>query len=122
MNNALDARRRQVVQEMLAIRSLCRGTLSEQFVERVLDGKATGEMRGPYFVLSRNVQGRTESSRVRRKDAERVRADLDRHAQFMALCEDFIRLTEQLGQLERDTVVDEAEKKSPNSRRRPRPR
>jgi hypothetical protein len=123
MRQELDAKRKHVVEKMMAIRSLRRGTLNEQFVERLNEGKGTGELRGPYYVLSRHDNGKTVSARVRGDQAQSVRDDLARFKEFTLLYEEFARLTEQLGELERQQAAsEEAEKKGlksrPNGRRR----
>lgn len=119
MNNAIAhvrARREQIAEELLAIRSLERGALSEQYVPRP---GAAGQ-RGPYYVLSRWHEGRNHSRRVKRSDVSRVRRDLANHERFVRLCRELEDLTCSLGRLEREQAAasDEAEKKGLMSRRR----
>ena len=121
MNQELEDKRRQVVNKMMAIRSMKRGTLNEQYVPRVLQGRATGELRGPYYVLSRHEKAGTVSSRVRGEQVQETRADLARFKEFEALCEEFAELTERLGELERrQAASNEAVKKGLKSRSRSR--
>jgi len=120
MKNTLrevQARREQIVQELLAIRSLECGALSEQYyTRRGAPGKAP-QRQGPYYVLSRWEDGRNRSRRVKRKEVDRVRQDLAHHEQFMALCHELEELTRQLGALEREAATEkEAVKKGLKSR------
>lgn len=63
-----------------------RGRLFEQYYTRTgSDGKA--RRIGPYYVLTRSVNGKTVSERVRRKDAPRVREELARGEQLAGLVE-----------------------------------
>lgn len=98
----IEKEREEVLQKIRAIRSMEPGTLSEQFVERTSRGKKTGEMRGPYYLLSRNIEGKTVSRRVNRKGLERIRADIANYREFTRLCREYVRLTELLGNVERN--------------------
>jgi hypothetical protein len=123
MTRELERNRERLVKKMLGIRSMRRGTLNEQFVERKRDGLPTGEVRGPYYVLSRRHEGKTVSERVSGAELQDVRDDLDRYKEFTRLCEEFAKATESLGEYERDRAAsEEAEKKGLKSRRKSRPR
>ena len=59
MNNLreIEDRREAILQEMLSIRAVRRGTLNEQYFKVAVRGGKGEELRGPYFVLSRRVGG-----------------------------------------------------------------
>lgn len=117
--NELEARRLELVNELLGIRSLVRGALSEQFLRVPQKGQAEPALRGPYFVLSRSVRGRTKSERVKQKEVARVREDVENHKRFAALCDELAEVTERLGALERQaSASEEALKKGLKSRSR----
>ena len=122
MTQELEAKREALVHQMLAIRCMRRGALSEQYVARTRKGKPTGEYRGPYYVLSRRQGGRTVSQRIDPGEVEQVREDLDHYEAFMQLCDEFAEVTQQLGQHERrqGTAHDTLKKtlKSPRKLRR----
>lgn len=112
----LEARRAELVNELLEIRSLVRGSVSEQFLKVAQKGKTEPARRGPYYVLSRSQQGRTKSERIKKKDVARVKRDVENHKRFTALCEELAAVTEQLGELEREAAAsEEAVKKGLNS-------
>jgi len=98
----LERRREELVEGMLAIGSMCRGTISEQFVKVHHKGKKEPVERGPYYVLSCWKEGRNQSRRIPPDELERTRADLANHERFLGLCREFEEVTEQLGQLTRE--------------------
>lgn len=114
---AIDERRRELVEQLLGMRSLVRGALSEQFLKVPQKNQEEPALRGPYYVLSRSIMGRTRSSRVKRQEAERVRQDVNNYKRFEAVCSELAELTERLGDLEREARdSEEALKKGLKSR------
>ncbi len=112
----LETRRNQLVEELLNIRSLVRGSLSEQFLKVPRKGTEEYVERGPYYVLSRSKEGKTDSERVKKKDVDRVKQDIANYRRFESVCEELAKLTEKLGELEREAAVEDAEvKKKPKS-------
>lgn len=110
----IEVRREQVLQEMRSIRCLCRGSLTEQY----LDARSSGGepvKHGPYFVLSWREEGHTKSRRVSREEVSVVQSDLLERQRFLTLCREFEELTERMGQLERGALS--PEKKLQRSRR-----
>lgn len=97
----LERRRGEVLGQMLAIRSMRRGTVNEQYLKVHHKGLKEPARCGPYYVLSRKEAGRTVSRRVPAAQVEQVRGDVASHRRFVELCQQFERLTEQLGQRER---------------------
>lgn len=115
----LETRRQQLADELLDIRSLVRGALTEQFLKVPRKGQEEPVVRGPYFVLSRSQNGKTKSQRVKMTDVEQVKQDVANHQRFKALCEEFAALTEQLGEIEHAAAAgDDVVKKKPKSRSR----
>ena len=114
----LELRREQVLQELGAIRSLRKGNLNEQWVPVVRKGKKTEKLRGPYFVWSRKVGGRSVSERLRDPQAVALaRQDAANYRRFRQLCEELERTIAELGQAEReDAASKEALKKGRKSR------
>lgn len=112
----VDKRREQILREMQAIRAVERAALSEQMLRVKHKGKAKSALCGPYFVLSRWVEGKTKSRRVPREELSRIQEEVANHKRLQALFEEFADLTERLGQLEREQVdASEAVKKKPAS-------
>jgi hypothetical protein len=107
----LEAKRERCLAGMRSIRSMRRGTISEQYVPRSRQGKKTGEMRGPYYVLSRNVRRKTVSERLRADELAQARVDVEQYKAFVGLCEEFVSLTAQLSVVERAEAALDQEKK-----------
>ena len=104
----LEARRRAILDEMCSIRSMRRGTINEQFLK--VKSKSSGEdvVRGPYYVISRNENGRTVSERLRTpEELKRAQDDVNKRKKFAELCEEYAQITERMGELER-TLPDES--------------
>lgn len=114
--HAIEQRRETILNEMRALRSLCKASLSEQMLPVKHKGKKEPVMRGPYFVLSRRQDGKTHSRRVRKDELEQVKMDVDNHKRFMELSKEFEELTQQLGEMERAEETNlETSKKKPKS-------
>lgn len=119
----IEQRRKLVLAQMGALRSMRAAALSEQMLPVAHKGHKEPAMRGPYYVLSRRVEGKTHSQRVRPEELDQVRKDVANHKKFLALCREFEELTERLGAMERETTAsDEAEKKGLKSRKKSRPK
>lgn len=123
MISEIEQRRKLVLAQMSALRSMRAAALSEQMLPVPHKGHKEPVMRGPYYVLSRRVDGKTRSQRVPAEDVEQVKKEVANHKKFLALCREFEELTERLGALEREaTASDEAEKKGLKSRKKSRPK
>jgi transposase len=114
----LESRRKDVVERMLAIRSMRKGTISEQWVPIIRDGKKTGERRGPYPVFTCKVNGRTVSERLKGDEAlARAREEVDNYRRFRDLYAELEELTVALGEVDsRERDGEEQLKKKPGSR------
>ena len=108
----LEARRNAIIEQMRSIRSMRRGTISEQRFKTHLKGRKGVVLQGPYYVLSRREGGKTVSKRLTSPiELERARKDVAEYKKFLGLCQEFERLTARLGELERGEQGLEQEKK-----------
>ncbi len=115
----VEARRRAILEEMGSIRSMRRGTINEQFVKVKSKLRDDAVLRGPYYVISRNEDGKTVSERLRTpEELALAQDDVKRHKKFTALCQEYEELTELLGRLEKEAGVFDKEKKLRRSRSR----
>ena len=117
----VEARRRTVLEQLAAIRSLRKGTLSEQWVPVVRDGKKTKTLRGPYFVWTFKMGTKTVSERIKGKQEQQwAQQDTLNYKRFKELCLELEHLTHRLGLLERQESVQterlKKDLKSPSSR------
>lgn len=108
----IETQRKNIMEELLAIRSLRKGNLNEQWFPVVRDGKETKERRGPYYLHSYKVGKKTVSERLKGEVAvKQARADANNYRRFKALCGDLEELTRQLGELEGQEAVGEGKLK-----------
>lgn len=110
----LEAQRDALLAEMKSIRSMKRGTINGQYLDVRHVTLRRPIKRGPYFVLSRYDASRkkTISRRLTTpEELEQTRSDVAAYKRYVALCDDFERLTERLGELEHGSAVVAAEKK-----------
>ena len=120
-DDTLEARRRTVLEQLEAIRSLRKGTLSEQWVPAVRDGKKTKKLRGPYFVWTSKVGRKTVSERIKGKQEQQwAQQDALNYQRFKELCAELEDLTHQLGLVERQAQEEagtlKKRRKSPSSK------
>jgi len=120
-SDTLEARRRTVLEQLEAIRSLRKGTLSEQWVPVVRDGKKTKKLRGPYFVWTSKVGKKTVSERIKGKQEQQwAQQDALNYQRFKELCAELEDLTHQLGLVERQAQEEagtlKKRRKSPSSK------
>ena len=108
----LERRRERILEQLRQIRSMRRGTINEQYLKVPHKGQAAPVLRGPYYVLSRHRGGKTVSQRLTSpQQLEQARADVAAYQRFVALCQEYEQVTEQLGQAERAAGGQGREKK-----------
>ena len=107
----IEKAREAILSEMKSIRSMRKGSLTEQFLKVRHKGKSDPVLRGPYFVFTRKEGKKTVGYRLRTEaEKEAVGQDVSAHKRFVDLCKQYVELTEKLGELER-----EASRTSPSS-------
>jgi hypothetical protein len=108
----LERQRGQVLEQMGSIRTMKRGSINKQYFAVMRRGKKTKGRRGPYYVFSRQEQGKTVSYRLKSQDEiQQARDDVAEYKRFKALCKQFEELTERLAALQRQQPDFEQEKK-----------
>jgi len=114
----VERRREEILKEMRTLRALRKGSVMEQYLPVKQRGKTEPVLRGPYWLYTRKEKGRTVGRRLRREEAERVRAEVEAGHRFQGLCREYEELTERLGELERGLAGEGREKKRRRSRSR----
>ena len=110
----LEAQRDALLAEMKSIRSMKRGTINEQYLGVRHVALRQPVRRGPYFVLSRYDASRkkTISRRLTTpEELDQTRSDVAAYKRYVALCDDFERVTERLGEVQHASAAVAAEKK-----------
>ena len=97
----LEQRRDEILKEICEMRSMSRGTVSEQYLKVPRKGHKEPSICGPYWVHTRNENGKTVSRRLSRSEVDEVRMDVATHHRFKSLCSEYAELTEKLGEIEK---------------------
>jgi hypothetical protein len=108
----IEARREEILRQIRGIRSLERGTITEQYLKVRHKGQPEPVLRGPYYLISRRGEKKTVGYRLTSgEELARARRDVEARQRFSELCREYEELTEQLGQLERASAAVGTEKK-----------
>lgn len=107
----LEQQRLNILEQIGKIRYMRRGTINEQYL-KVPQKEREPLLRGPYYVLSRNEDGKTKSSRLNKGDLVQVRQDIEAYKEFQKLGKEYVDVTEALAQQARVTDDDQALKKT----------
>lgn len=114
----LQEQRVRIVRQMLDIPCARKGSVSKQYFPVLKDGKPTDSKRGPYWIFTAKVKGKTVSKRLTTQaDLARARREIDNHKSLQELYHRFEELTEQMGTLAQQAdLSEEGLKKGLNSR------
>ena len=94
----LAARRREIVEEIDAIKSMKKGTLNSLY-NRVINKKGEEVLNGPYYVLSKKGAGnKTVSERITAMDAPRVQEEVENYKRFKQLSDEYVDVCERLSE------------------------
>lgn len=108
----VESKRDAVLAEMRGIRSMERGSITEQYLKVPHKG-GKPVLRGPYYLMSRKEGKRTVGYRLTTPaEVELAKRGVEAHRKFAALCKEYECLTERLGELERRAGGDGAKKKA----------
>jgi len=95
----LEKRRLQIISEIKEIESMRRGTLNEIYRKQELKSGAVAK-RGPFYnITTKGKANKTITVAVPRKDAVRVRKEIDDYKRFRLLCEEYIDVCEAIALL-----------------------
>jgi len=84
--------RAELLEQMKAIDSLRRGSLSRQFFKYQQDGQTLE--RGPYFLLQGFFQGKKFAERIPGEQASVVEKQVENYQRFQALAERFLDVSD----------------------------
>lgn len=84
-------KRKKLLDQMEGIDRMHEGRLSEEYRERVVDGRTL--CNGPYYKHQQWKDGKNKSRRVKADEAERLREGIEGMDQFKRLCEDYAQTT-----------------------------
>jgi len=84
-------RRTQILKEMAGIGRMEKGRVTEEYRERVQDGKAL--RTGPYYKHQRWENGRNVSRRVPLAQADQLCVDVEQYHRFEELAKEYAEIT-----------------------------
>jgi hypothetical protein len=108
----LENRREEIIKQMRQIRYMRRGTINEQYLKVPQKG-AEPELRGPYYVLSWNEDGKTRSLRLKPAELDQTRHDVESYKNFQTLTREFIEVTETITAIRNEEKLDLKKTNSP---------
>jgi hypothetical protein len=112
----IERQRDAIITQIREIRSMERGSITEQYIKVPQKGGKPA-LRGPYYSILRREGKTTVGYRLTTDaDLERAKRDVEAHRRFSALCKEYERLTERLGEFERGVAEVGGKKKPPRSR------
>lgn len=116
--NELEQQRQGILRKMGGIRTMRRGTVSEQFLKVPHKGQAEPVRRGPYYLWQYWEHGKPMRQRLRSApEVAAARKEVAAYKEFEQLCEHYVHVAEALAQAERETFTsEEAVKKGLKSR------
>ncbi len=110
----LEKQRGVIVQQMLDIRSMAKGKITEQFLEVIRKGESGHTRCGPYYsIVCWNAdKGKTQSKRLKTsEELEQAKRDIENYQRFELLCKAYVQTTQQLSTVEHSADVTTHEKK-----------
>lgn len=118
----LEERREQLIEEIREIRTMRKGSVTEQYLKVEKKGQKEPVIRGPYFLYTRKIKGKTVGQRLKKAEVERYRLEVEAYHRFQRLCDEYAQITEKLGDIEMATKQEPQEKKIPKSRSKKKPK
>ena len=114
----IDRRRKEIAEQLVAMRALRKGSLNKQWFPVMREGKKTKQLRGPYYVWTYKAGKKTVSLRLHgQAQVQQAQRDAANYRRFRQLCKELEELTQELGELERGAAASqEALKKGLKSR------
>ena len=114
----LEQQRQGILKKMGALRTMRRGTVSEQFLAVPHKGQAQPVLRGPYYLWQYWEHGVPKRQRLHgASEVKAAREEVAAHKEFERLCDQYVCTAEALAKAEGETVtLEEAVKKGVLSR------
>ncbi len=114
----IEKKRLEIIKKMSALHGMRQGTINEQYFKRSGKKSESDHLRGPYWIHTRKVKGKTVSSRLKGVELERASKEVENYREFQKLAHEYVELSEQLGELERaeSDLLKKKQQKSPSSR------
>lgn len=93
---ALEQRRNQILEAIGRIGDMRRGSVSKQYFQSAVKGAKQARGRGPYYVFTRKLKGKTRSRRVKGAEMERLSREVDNFHRYQELSRELIEVSEHI--------------------------
>jgi hypothetical protein len=106
----LERRKSEIIAEIQEIQTMRRGSINEQYLKVPRQGKEPS-IRGPYYVLARNENGKTVSIRINNpEELDLIQRDIESYKKFTRLSKEFVFITETITDIIRGNNIMESKK------------
>ena len=106
----LERRKSEIITEIQEIQTIRRGSVNEQYLKVPRKGKEPS-IRGPYYVLARNENGKTVSIRINTpEELGLIQKDIESYKKFTRLSKEFVLVTEAITDIIRGNNIMECKK------------
>lgn len=107
----LEEEREMLLKEIGLIKEMRRGSVTEQFLSIRLRDKKKPTLRGPYYVHTTKVGGKTISKRLKLEELEKYRMEVKNFRHFQELIRRLIETNEDISDFKPTNEVDGIKKK-----------
>ena len=105
---------RELLEQIAQIGDMRRGSVNEQYFEVEQPGRKDPRRRGPYYVFTCKVQGKTCSRRVRGAEVEKLKREVDNFHHYQQLSRELMEVSERLCDLRPAESSARGKKNSPS--------
>jgi hypothetical protein len=95
----LEKRRMQIIKEISSIRTMRKGSVTEQYLKVPRKGDREPALRGPYFLYTRKEKGKTVGRRLSKEEAYPFGQQVEAFHRFQALGKQYAEICERLADL-----------------------
>ncbi len=112
----LEKRRMQIIKEMSSIRTMRKGSVTEQYLKVVRKGEREPALRGPYFLYTRKEKGKTVGRRLTKEEADQFRQQVEAFHRFQALGKEYAEISERLAAVTEASGWEKKRRRSPSNK------
>lgn len=95
----LEKRRIQIIRQISSIRTMRKGSVTEQYLKVPRKGQREPALKGPYFLYTRKEKGKTVGRRLSKEKADQFRQQVEAFHRFQALGKEYAEISERLADL-----------------------
>jgi hypothetical protein len=112
----LEQRQQAILEEMSKINTMCPGSVAQQYLKGKKKGQSEPVLRGPYWIHTRRVKGKSVSVRLQGEEATRVQQLVDNYHRFQELVREYASIGEEIADLHKAGGMEPRKKKRSTSK------